>query len=121
MFNGKWKNQLGSVIELKEQENNTIVGKYWTAVGNAEYAKIIGSYQKEQFEGSTSLLITFMVHWVDRKDPKKPPSCTVWTGQGIFENEVLKAIDTTWLLRRFTKQKLCWDGVLINKDYFVKQ
>jgi hypothetical protein len=36
------------------------------------------------------------------------------------DKKVVKGIDTTWLLRRFTTSFKNWDGIIIGKDYFVK-
>lgn len=125
---GKWKNQLGSVMEFTEVKDGYINGVYGTAVGNVkreDLHEINGTYQLQKWKDEDKkehdvLLITFSVQWTKLKDKTKNPSCTTWSGQCIISNGVVTEIDTTWILRRFGFSKGLWDTTLFNKDYFKK-
>ncbi|KAI2644145.1 Avidin-related protein 4/5 [Labeo rohita] len=98
---GKWKNDLGSVMELKEDGTGKISGTYTTAaeffMSNepGEAADLVG-YIKNHTDkeiGIPTTTITFCMAW------KIEGSCSAFTGQ-IFpgENNEQPVIKTTWLL-----------------------
>lgn len=126
---GIWKNQLGSEFKIKDVKNGMFIGHYGTAVGNVKKEdehNARGTYQvnewTEEKTGKTHkvFLLSWSVQWKKMKKKDAKPSCTTWNAQAILEGEKVVAIDSTWLLRRFSTSKNLWDAVLTSKDYFVK-
>lgn len=83
-FTGKWKNDLGSTMEISVNVNGTVTGKYKTAVGqpdNFEEFDLIGYASGD--------LISFTANF------GKYGSITSWTGQHTIKNEN-EVIFTMW-------------------------
>ncbi|XP_050961158.1 avidin-related protein 4/5-like [Labeo rohita] len=100
---GKWRNELGSVMELKEDGTGKISGTYRTAaeffmnqVSNeaGEAADIVGyiNKHKDKETGITTTNITFCMAW------KIEGSCSAFTGQIFPGGSGQPVIKTTWLL-----------------------
>ncbi|XP_016116984.1 avidin-like [Sinocyclocheilus grahami] len=99
IVSGKWKNELGSVMEMKEKENGQIIGTYLTAVTSKESshteetADLVGYINTDQTKQTTT--IAFCMAW------KIEGSCSAFTGQIFQENKdgsIEDVIKTTWIL-----------------------
>ena len=113
VFSGKWKNQLGSVMEL-QTTGNQVTGKYHTAVGaptNIELFDIIGVVNGD--------LISIVVDW------GKYGSITAWVGEQTADvgggNE---RIVTMWhLVKNISEddeKSSLWGAFLDGSDIFYK-
>jgi|SRR5579883_23071 len=113
-FEGEWKNELGSLMRLRDDGNGSLSGTYHTAVGNAadQYA-LTGSYDPDASEGSQSL--AFSVSW--HNETGNSHSATAWAGQ-LQRDELGDVIVTTWLLTRETQSKDDWESTLVGQDVF---
>lgn len=138
---GTWRNDLGSrmkiiaayevssVPEEPDEENPLLVtqgefrGSYLTGVGHAvkEHHITGGSWQFREMVSKPCLLVMFTVQWTKLVSPDKPPSCTCWNAQGLFEVDgSLTRLDSTYTLRRYTAAFRGWDQPVVNKDMFLK-
>ncbi|XP_058630139.1 avidin-like [Onychostoma macrolepis] len=99
IVSGKWKNELGSVMELMENENCQITGTYLTAVTSKESshteetADLVGYINTDETKQTTT--IAFCMAW------KIEGSCSAFTGQ-IFQDtkdgSIKDVMKTTWIL-----------------------
>ncbi|XP_050964059.1 avidin-like isoform X2 [Labeo rohita] len=101
IVSGKWKNELGSVVELMENENGQITGTYLTAVKSSskessytkETADLVGYINTDKTKQTTT--IVFCMAW------KIEGSCSAFTGQ-IFQDDkdggIGDVMKTTWIL-----------------------
>ena len=123
MIGGKWKNTLGSVMEvIPGIECDKFMGTYTTGVGNARKThSMLGQFQYKEYQGRPCLLMTWSVQWTDPMDATKPPSCTTWSAQGVFDDIMnVCALDSTYVLRRYTDAFERWDQPIVNKDMFIR-
>ncbi len=89
-MSGKWKNELGSVMELMEHKNGQITGMYLTAVTSKksdhteETADLVGYINTDQTKQTTT--IAFCMAWkiqggfcpeLSKLGPGGPLSCRI--------------------------------------------
>lgn len=88
-FNGKWKNLLGSEMEIQVHQEQ-ISGHYRTAVGAP------GQYEKFPLTGfANGDLISFVVSW------EKYGSITAWVGQHARDQDGKnERIETVWYMAK---------------------
>ncbi len=119
-FIGKWRNELGSAVEIAEVDpDGTIHGYYWTAVGAGE---VVG--KREPLIGVVSgEVISFIVNWPDTD------SMTSWMGRHHVvtrdDGSSEERISTLWTLARTevgdpSKPVPIWASFLVNADTFAK-
>ena len=111
-FDGVWRNELKSEMELKTNANGTIYGEYKTAVGAP------GKTEKFELTGFVSGdLISFTVNFCNYG------SLTSWAGQLTTEDGV-EVIKTMWLLARNIKDadehEDIWGAILTGYDNFKR-
>jgi len=113
-LNGKWKNELGSVVEFEASENGELKGSFQSQVGHAAGTKhnIVGSWSVVN-EGA---LISFVVNW-NNLLPGAKRSTTAWSGR-LYLNPL--QIVTTWILTTDLPKNQDWKSVSTNKDIFTK-
>jgi hypothetical protein len=111
-FTGKWKNELGSSMEIIVNTNGQVRGIYKTAVGNPT--------NMEEFEingVATGDLISFSANF------GKYGSLTSWTGQ-YTKTKAGDTIQTMWHLAvNFEDQeeeKKLWSGIWTGSNTFVR-
>jgi hypothetical protein len=109
-FNGKWRNQLQSDMELTVDEAGYVTGIYRTGVGNPTPA--------EEFDlvaFASGDLLSFTVNF------GKYGSLTSWVGQHTVEGGA-ERIKTMWLLAKNVEDanepKSLWGAVLTGADTF---
>lgn len=89
MFQGRWVNDQGSVMELV-QEGTAITGAYLTRIGNDKVVE-----QRHALVGqATGALIGFVVAW------HASGSLTSWAGRLVTGPDGSQTIHTVWHLAR---------------------
>ncbi|MGF6189312.1 avidin/streptavidin family protein [Serratia sp. 2723] len=111
-FDGKWRNELNSEMELKINANGAVSGKYKTGVGAP------GKTEEFELTGFTSGdLLSFTVNFGNYG------SLTSWAGQLTTEGGV-EVIKTMWLLARNIKDadepESIWGAILTGYDNFKR-
>lgn len=111
-FTGKWKNNLGSEMELEALTNGRVKGIYRTGVGQpapTEEFELVGFASGD--------LLSFTVNF------GKYGSLTAWAGQHTVENKV-ERIYTLWHLARNVKDaeepKELWGAILAGANTFER-
>lgn len=114
LLQGKWKNQLDSVVELIPQNDGSLIGNYHTAVSRKGEplppTPINGRWQLTP----QGVLCGFVAQWNYSKDGVEKYSTTSWSGRIVKENS--NEIRTTWLLT--SSDQPDWNSTTINKDTF---
>jgi avidin family protein len=111
-FNGHWKNELGSYMDVTVDANNNLTGKYVSAVsGNG------GPTPSTDLQGTvTGDLIAFSVNWDE--------AITTWVGHGVFDSNNQPQILTLWHLvvsiADETNPKKQWQTVMAGADSFTR-
>ncbi len=112
-FNGRWRNELCSEMQLNVDEEGNVSGKYKTAVGNPDPG--------EEFDlvgFASGDLLSFTVNFGSYG------SLTSWAGQHTIENNE-EVIKTLWLLARNVQDPdeafNLWGAVLAGYDNFQRQ
>ena len=116
---GKWKNALGSVMELMENENGQITGMYTTAVTSKESslkeepAELVGYINRNQTKQTTT--IAFCMAW------KIKGSCSAFSGQIFQDDDGTDVLKTTWLLHS-PADSPCnnWEATRVGEDTFTR-
>lgn len=111
-FNGRWRNELKSEMELTVDAAGAITGVYRTGVGNP------ASTEEFDLRGFVSGdMISFTVNF------GKYGSLTSWAGQHTIEGGA-ERIKTMWLLARNVSDpnepKDLWGAVLTGADTFYR-
>lgn len=119
MLKGKWKNQLGSILEVdEEREDGSFSGSYGTAVSRGDSLppphNVRGSFQICSDGGA---LVSFMVCWKIVKEGKEIRSNCTWNGK-LFSGK--DSFDCTWLLVTDLPDQEQWRSVFTNKDSFSR-
>jgi len=112
-FQGTWKNELGSKMELKVS-NGAVTGLYHTAVGapgNTESFLLVGRVNGD--------LISFLVDW------GKYGSITAWVGQHTADaGGTNERIQTLWQLVKNvaegSEENSLWGAFLTGSDTFTR-
>lgn len=111
-FNGTWRNELHSEMNLKVDANGHVTGKYKTGVGTPtplEEFDLVGFASGD--------LLSFTVNF------GQYASLTSWSGQHTEENGT-EVIKTMWLLARNVKDpdepKNLWGATLTGYDNFQR-
>lgn len=109
-FNGFWRNQHASEMELVVNAGGAVIGKYRTGVGAPEPTHdfdLVGFVSTDQ--------LSFTVNF------GRYGSLTSWVGQHTCENGV-EQIKTMWLLSRNVEDadegEALWGAVLTGADVF---
>lgn len=111
-FNGRWRNELGSHMDLVVDGNNNVRGKYVSAVsGNG------GPTPSTDLYGTvTGDLIAFTVNWDE--------AITTWAGHGVFDSNNQPQILTLWHLlvsiADETNPEKQWQTVMAGADSFIR-
>jgi len=104
-FSGHWVNELGSVVELRQQ-NNTLSGKYVSQVSGTG-GKTIGDLQG-YVDGD---LIAFVVRWRDFQ------AITSWVGQ---LDQLQTRMNTLWQMTKQVSPGDEWESINAGADSFTK-
>lgn len=111
-FNGKWRNELNSEMNLTVDVQGNVTGKYKTGVGTpapTEEFNLVGFASGD--------LLSFTVNF------GAYGSLTSWSGQHTVENKT-EVIKTMWLLARNVKDPdepaNLWGAVLVGYDNFQR-
>lgn len=112
-FNGKWKNELDSVMELTVN-GASVTGTYTSAVSSdgtpTPPHPLIGNVDNE--------LISFIVNWTDYS------SITAWVGQMVVDTRGQEQIFTMWQMTTTTNDaenpKELWQAILAGSDSFSR-
>ena len=114
-LNGTWYNELGSKMELQENEK-TITGKYITAVGGGQGEYDLVGRTDTDYDKSKN--VGFVVSW--ENEHGSCDSVTSWSGQmQIINGE--EVITTTWLLTKESEPFSNWKDTLVDKDIFTRK
>jgi hypothetical protein len=111
-FNGHWKNELKSYMDIKVNGNNNVTGKYVSAVSGTG-----GPTPSTDVQGTvTGDLIVFTVNWGS--------AITTWAGHGIFDASNQPQILTLWHLvlsiADETDPQKQWETVMAGADTFFR-
>jgi len=112
-FNGKWKNELDSVMELTVN-GSSVSGTYTSAVSSngtpTPPHPLIGNVDNE--------LISFIVNWTDYA------SITAWVGQMVVDAAGKEQIFTLWQMTTTTNDpespKELWQAIHAGSDTFER-
>lgn len=126
---GEWINELKSIMNITEFEDNKLSGIYYTDVGEVKKGvgnPLHGTYNIEDWTDEKgnkykTFQTTFNVQWINRKEKSSEPSCASWNGQVDLskDGKTVIGIDTLWVLGTFTTSPNKWNRFRVNKDYFV--
>lgn len=111
-FDGHWRNELGSYMDISIDPNNYLQGTYTSAVSSTG-----GPTPTAELRGTvTGDLVSFSVNWGD--------SIATWTGHGIFDGKGQPQILTLWQLvvsiPDETNVKNQWETVFAGADTFSR-
>lgn len=111
-FGGHWKNELGSYMDITVNADNSIVGKYVSAVSGKG-----GPTASTDLRGTvTGDLIVFVVNWGE--------AITTWAGHGVFDADNQPEILTLWHLvvsiENETDPENQWETVMAGADTFTR-
>ena len=114
---GKWKNQLGSTLDITTQDATTgqIAGTYQSPSGTAgQKFPLIGwvNEAKPAVGKDHATTVAFTVRW------GLHGSITSWTGICITVDG-LEQLQMQWHLAR-SNSDFTWDHIITNKDVFVR-
>jgi hypothetical protein len=104
-FSGDWRNELKSVMHLKQQ-HGSLSGTYESAVsggGGTTVGDLLG-----YVDGS---LISFVVHWRDFQ------AITAWVGQ---LDPQAATINTLWQMTKAVEPGSEWASINAGADYFTR-
>jgi hypothetical protein len=114
---GKWHNELGSTLIIKEVTDGTLFGTYETAVSEGcatgQFA-VVGRTDVES-GGDT---VGFAVTWLN--DQSKCNSTTTWAGQYLTVNGQ-ESLTALWLLVTKTEPDEQWASTLVGEDVFTRE
>ncbi|MGO9457975.1 MAG: avidin/streptavidin family protein [Acidimicrobiales bacterium] len=105
---GNWCSQLGSRMEIAQNDRGRLVGTFASSVGGEEGEQPLIGYWQSVPECATAA-IGFVVRW------RETPSVTVWAGR---YDDSTGTIDATWLLTRPPFAGEEWHSTLIGHDVF---
>ncbi|KAK3587464.1 hypothetical protein CHS0354_007956 [Potamilus streckersoni] len=110
---GKWKNQLGSTMQITCRKGN-LRGKYRSSVGEAsDFYDLSGRYTMTGVNQEDCIL-GFSVAW--NNDVRgNSNSTTSWTGL-LYASEGI--IHTHWILTRYRELESMWASNLVGHDDF---
>jgi hypothetical protein len=111
-FTGRWRNELGSTMDVTIDPNNRIRGQYVSAVsgkgGPTPATELFGTVAGD--------LISFTVNWGE--------AITSWVGHGVFDQNNRPQILTLWHLvvsiADETNPKNQWETVMAGADTFFR-
>ncbi|KAI6650297.1 Tamavidin 2 [Oopsacas minuta] len=107
-INGKYRNELGSIMKIDSKENGFLKGVYKSGVGTVYTYPLTGSYDRD------GQALGWVVSY------QKANSTCAWSGQ-IFENSNGKVcIHTTWLLTSQTAVGDIWGSTNVGVDVFTR-
>lgn len=106
-INGRWRNQLGSYLNLWSDEEGLITGSFNPSVGGVHGTHRVTGYLDPRPRESVAL--GFVVSW------HPAHSITVWLGQYDRDNDVITA---TWLLTGELPERDGWRSTNIGHDVF---
>lgn len=116
---GKWKNELGSVMNIMTVTGQSFSGTYETAVsGNGTSLKSTVNGIVNDVGVKEDATIGFSVNWKykDSKEDKMVYSTTSWCGTLRSEG----TMSTMWFLTRYGPQSDDWESTYAGKDIFNK-
>src|SRR4249920_1694916 len=90
---GKWYNELGSVMNL-EISGNKVTGTYQTKVGDE--AEIFDLTGRVDTENKQNAAIGWVVVWTNKYADSDSVTC--WSGQYVSDGKGNSMIAATWLL-----------------------
>ncbi|XP_062596648.1 streptavidin-V2-like [Saccostrea cucullata] len=109
---GKWKNELGSKMEITCNEG-TISGRYESTVGQAvNWYDLSGRYLQVN---EKDFMVGWSVAWKNQDEDAK--SLTSWTGVYYAEKD---EIWTQWILGAFKNQTDYWRIYYTNQNVFTR-
>ena len=110
---GKWFNELGSLMTIEPIGGNVFTGEYQTRVGDAG-----GIYSVSGQTDGDQQSLGWTVGWVNN-DKGDSHSVTSWSGQyqTVGGDETITAM---WLLTSDTTTPDDWKSTLIGKDVFTR-
>jgi hypothetical protein len=109
-FNGHWKNELTSYMDLSVDSHGVVKGKYISAVsgsgGPTKETLLVGTV--------TGDLISFTVNWGE--------AITTWVGHGVFDKDNQPQILTLWqmvvAIADETSPERQWKTIMAGADEF---
>ncbi|KAL3855502.1 hypothetical protein ACJMK2_014709 [Sinanodonta woodiana] len=110
-ISGKWKNQLGSIMEISCQDGS-LSGKYSSAVGVAVgFYKLLGQYNIVG-ANNNDCVVGFSVAW-NNDVMGNSNSTTSWTGIHYASEGM---IHTHWILVRYMEPNKLWTATMVGHD-----
>ena len=111
-FSGKWMNQRGSTMELKQDAQGNLTGDYTTIVGstgNPFTKPLAGKARGDQ--------LVFYVDWA-------PYSMATWAGQLVTERGGKEVLDTVWInngpIDEANEPNDGWSAARVGGDRFTR-
>lgn len=114
---GSWYNELGSQMDLNVDNEGSLTGQYWTAVGDAAGRYPIVGWAEPAAGLSGSTAVGWAVLW--RNAGRNSHSVTTWSGQ----YQVINGKDhilALWLLATETSPDDDWKSMLVGADTFQR-
>ncbi|XP_041118791.1 avidin-like [Polyodon spathula] len=109
---GKWKNQLGSTMNIsKGQNNGNFTGSYLTKVTREKNVEIKISPISGVVHNSSEPIFAFLVKW------SFSDSITSFIGQ-CFDDDKGERLETIWLLRAKASSSENWAATRVGSDVF---
>lgn len=110
-FNGHWKNELNSYMDLTVDKDNNVTGTYVSAVTGAG-----GPSPETPLSGTiTGDLISFTVNWGE--------AITSWVGHGVFENAQPRIVTLWYMVMAVsdeTNPQQQWKTTMAGADEFAR-
>ncbi len=114
---GTYKNELGSIMEIKSFDGVTFFGIYRTAVsakGTSLESTVSGIYNESETKGEGT--ISFAVNWKYVKDDKTVFSTSSWNGIARADGHVY----AMWLVTRYCPSSETWNATTVGSNTFEK-
>jgi len=115
---GSWYNELGSVLQLQQDDQGFLTGTYITGT-HPEWGAfpVAGRYDLHQ-QASKGITLGFVVNW--QNSTHVAYSSTSWSGQCIMGKDGPE-IFSMWLLSSSTDEADEWGSIQVGQDIFNPQ
>jgi hypothetical protein len=114
LHNSSWTNELNSQLQIIKAYNGTLIGLYFSGVGDVKgYYRAVGTYSEDESQSILRITFGWSVSWANAE--KSAFATTVWSARVIDQN----TFSSIWTESRGLERDL-WNSVSINKNVFVR-
>jgi Avidin family len=114
---GSWYNELGSQMDIDVEDDGSLTGQYWTAVGDAAGRYPIVGWAEPAAGLTGSTAVGWVVLW--RNAGRNSHSVTTWSGQYQIINSE-EHILALWILAAETSPDDDWKSMIVGADTFQR-